>query len=82
MSTIIHFADKSTLTLNENDFLIPVNFNRGHIGMGNPVILKEHSDYGLIPSIMDVFSSCNFFHVGNDDANVYGVASIVKIQSK
>lgn len=87
MTTTIYFSDKSTLVLHENDCLIPVVFNPatgsdlGFSSMSKPVELYPHVHDGLIPSILDVLLSCQFFYVGNDCTSVYCTSSVVKIEN-
>lgn len=88
MSATIYFSDKSTLVLHEYDILIPVVFNPGNdsesgfSSMSKGVELYPHIHDGLIPAIMDVLLSCQFFYVGSNCTPLYGVSSIVKIESQ
>ena len=88
LTATIYFSDKSALILHENDYLIPVVFNPatgsdpGFSSMSKPVELYPHVHDGLIPSILDVLLSCQFFYAGNDCTSVYCTSSIVKIESE
>ncbi len=82
----IHFSDKSTLELHENDFITPITLfslsgKEEHASKSKPVDLYEHIHYGLIPSIMDALCGCNFFQIGDNSDVVYSSHSIVRIEN-
>ncbi|MDE7183814.1 MAG: hypothetical protein K2O40_04885 [Lachnospiraceae bacterium] len=83
-TVIIHFSDKSTLSLNEGDFLIPIlridKDNQIFASLDQPAELWNHIQNGLIPSILDVFVKCDFFYLKNDPNTVYNSKAIVKIE--
>lgn len=83
-TAVIHFSDKSTLTLHEGDNIVPiirVTFSDDDFtSMSKSEKIWEHTQNGLIPSIMDAFRNCNFFYLNNDMDVVYCVNSIVKIE--
>lgn len=83
----IYFSDKSTLTVHEDDFIIPIVQNpiidnQQSASMGVPVELYNHIHDGLFPSIMDALCFCSFFYVNsNTDSPLYCTHSIVKIEN-
>ena len=81
-TAIIYFSDKSTLTVKEGDFLIPIICcERDNItsSIGKAIELWSHIHNGLIPSLMDTFAQCDFFYLNHDYNTVYNANSIVKI---
>ena len=82
-TAIIHFTDKSTITVNEGDYLIPIIHHKHDdvvtASMGESVKLWNHVHNGLIPSLMDAFIQCDFFYLNHDYNTVYNSSSIVKI---
>ena len=80
----IYFSDKSTIELNESDYLIPIVSNKLDdkitASMGESMQIWNHIHNGLIPSIMDVFVNCDFFYINHDYDTAYNSKAIVKIE--
>lgn len=83
-SAKIYFADKSTVTVTENELIIPIVFtevsDEKFSSMAKPIELYNHVHDGLIPALTTAFCSCPFFYIGSDTDTVYGTGSIVKIE--
>ncbi len=83
-SAKIFFSDKSVLTVNENDRIIPIVQNPSDeecfVSMSKAVTLYDHIHNGLIPSILDALCFCQFFYIGDNDRVVYCTNSIIKIE--
>lgn len=81
METKINFSDGTSLILNESNLIQPIisiDNNAFSAALGKSFELYWHIQDGLIPSILDVLVSCDYFRVvGND--TVYGSKSIVSI---
>ncbi len=89
-SAKIYFADGSSLTVHENDLIIPIVIDTiceagtGYheiASMASSVKLVNHPTNGVICSLMDAFCFCRFFYVNDDMDTIYGTASIVKIEN-
>ena len=88
-SAKIYFSDKSTVTVNEGDFIIPIvsaktsseDASGESVSMGKPIDLCGHSYHGLIPALATALYSCPFFYIGSNPDTVYGTGSIVKIEN-
>lgn len=48
-------------------------------GINGPFDLYSHSEYGLVPSLTEIFNSYGFFYLDSDPHTVYASSSIVKI---
>lgn len=85
ISANIYFSDKSILTLNEGDRIIPIIHIHSDKGvfasMGRSIELCNHIHDGLIPSLMDAFCLCDYFYVNENRSTVYSSHSIVKVES-
>lgn len=84
-SAKIHFSDKTTITVKENDLIIPIVLTDGPDGkfasMAEPVSLYNHVHDGLIPALMNAFCSCSFFYIASNTDTAYGTGSIIKIEN-
>lgn len=83
---VIYFSDNTSLTLSENESIIPVlnttNSNLDNFSyVGTPMQIEDHITNGLIPSITKALLSCVFFYVNNTDSTLYCTHSIVRIEN-
>ena len=80
----IYFCDKSTVTVKEGDLITPIipnEFdNATTASMGESIELWNHVHNGLIPSLMDAFTRCDFFYLNHNYNVVYNSNSIVRIE--
>lgn len=75
---IIFFSGGETLKLTEGDIICPV-CKGTFLDTKNKKILEEHITDGLIPSIFEVISNCDYFTVQNQSSTIYFTNTIVKI---
>ena len=85
MQTKINFANGTSVILQETDSIQPISLinvdGKSCASLGMPSELYWHVHDGLIPSLLDVLLSCDFFKiVGHSDA-VYGTKTIVSIEN-
>lgn len=84
-SAKIYFADKSTVTVTENDIIIPIVLSEvsdsKFASMDKSIELYNHIHNGLIPALMTAFCSCSYFYIGSNTDTVYGTGSIIKIEN-
>ncbi len=87
MTATVYFADGSTLALRSGDRLIPIvlcpatETESSFSSMSDSVVLCPNVHNGLIPAILDVILSCQFFYIGDDCDTAYCTSSIVKIEN-
>lgn len=83
MSATIYFSNGETLTVKEGDYLTPIVksiFDGKEIAsIGKSIEIYNHSNNGLIPSLMDLFCHHDFFYLNDDFSTAYSTKSIVKI---
>lgn len=83
--TKITFSNGHSITLNENDCLVPIvyvsNDDESFASMGKSHILELHIHNGLIPSIMSALLGCDFFFVNDNQNIIYGTKSIVSVEN-
>lgn len=81
----IIFADKTFITVKEDDLIIPivlVDTPDGKVSsLSQPIELYNHVHDGLIPALMNVLCSCSFFYLANNTDIAYGTGSIIKIEN-
>ena len=84
-SANIYFADKTFITVKEDDLIIPIVLvdtpDRKIASLSQPVALYNHVHDGLIPALMNVLCSCSFFFLANNSDTAYGTGSITKIEN-
>lgn len=86
-SAIITLSNNEKIKVFENQLIFPIT-NRtdkdNHVcSCINPAkALWNHVSYGLIPSLTDIFVSCDFFTIDREDSKVYSVTSIVSIETE
>ena len=84
VSAKIYFSDKSSITINESDRIVPIVRNsledEPFASMGKSVEIYTHTHDGLIPALMNVFCFCDFFYVNGNMDTIYSTYSIVKIE--
>lgn len=84
-TAIIYFSDQSTVTVSEGNLITPIISNKFDddattASMGETVELWNHVHNGLIPSLMDAFTRCDFFYLNHNYNIAYNSNSIVKIE--
>ena len=83
MQAKINFANGTSLLLNDADSLQPVILaaidGKSCATLANPVELYWHMHDGLIPAIMDVLLTCDYFKVVGEENVVYGTKSVVSV---
>lgn len=83
MEATVKFADGSTLTIRENQHLIPCIYT-DYKGINEPVKMegvkiKNHTNEGLLPALVAFFDSCKYFYVHDNSSTVYFTGAIVSI---
>ena len=81
----INFANGYTLCLSDADRISPIvrseDENGSFASRGRYVLLCPHVQDGLIPPILDVLCSCDFFAVQGKNDVIFCTKSIVSIES-
>ena len=82
----IYFADNSSLSISEGDFIIPVVTisdmdPEAFTSMGEPKEIYTHVHDGLIPSITTAICQCSFFYLNRNNNVIYSTGSIVRIEN-
>ncbi len=86
MSAKITFSSGVSIDVKDGDILIPIiscssGINEPFARQGEAVIIEPHVQLGLIPSIMDVLTSCDFFYACGNYEIVYGSKSIISVEN-
>ena len=83
MQTKINFADGTSIVLNDGDSLIPIRLidvdGTPSASLTPSVELHWHHHDGLIPSILDVLLTSEYFKVVGKPDIVYGTKTVVYI---
>lgn len=87
-SILLTFSDGSTLTLKEEQRLVPIvsykdneSGDRFNVSKDKTFEIWLHIHDGLIPSICEFLVNCEFFHLLDDNSTVYNSKAVVKIQT-
>jgi len=83
---LITFADKSTLEIQEGQLLMPIVKqeidNEVSAGQAKPREMYWHHNNGLIPDILGLLYSCDFFYVLDSQDKAYGASSVVSVENR
>lgn len=87
-SALLTFADGSTLTLKENQRLIPIVSSMDNTPLPHLEVSKSssfelwvHIHDGLIPGLCEFLVNCSFFHLLEDSNTIYKSDAVIKIQN-
>ncbi len=82
----IYFADHSTLSVSEGDYVIPVvtttaDDSEPFTSMGEPLEIYNHIHDGLIPAITTALCQCSYFYLNRNGNVVYSTSAVVRIEN-
>lgn len=84
-SAKITFSNGVSVDVKENDLIIPIvldiSKDKPFARQADPVEITYHISFGLIPSIMDIVCSCDFFYINNGFDIAYGAKTVVSVEN-
>lgn len=86
LSATITFVNGKTITVSENDFLVPiirkVENGQGYMGKLDPVEVTADTNSNVVPKIMDALCSCDFFATAENLSVVYQVSAVFSVEQE
>jgi len=83
-SATITFVNGEKITVEEGDLMYPIS--RAKDGkqlfsvMGDLTEISSDHHFGIVPDLLDLFASCDFFSADDACSAVYSASSIVSIK--
>lgn len=85
MSATIHFSDGTTLTIREDDVLMPIvptyKEDNSFAPTGEDVSIPYHNSAGFIPGLVSFLSRTSFFYLNDNYHTAYCTRAVVRLET-